>query len=843
MLRNLLLAFVHPHLTHVIVAFLCSYRLEQLEDITTSHYTLHGTLWDLSLIAIPRILSVLVAIIISYHRLQPPRESPYELYHAATGQRKSNAELETESLEEEFVPKMKRYIFRIGYATECSVLLTGILLAVKCLSRMNVEIGVFDEAQPQHPLFWIALALTALCSLLEVSFVDTVEVLAGELGRKRRSELSQQSAASTWVERIGESLAQPLLSAVNSEVDLTTTTNTDEEHGNGVTLLNGRALTGENIRGYSDIGADANNYKAQLSDLLNVCAPDRYLILLASLFLLLAAVANIYVPKYTGKVLDALVTPKDSAGWIQFDNSTNGGDDSGNHHGGSIVHIPGFVHNIELLVIASILGGVFGGIRGAIFTLVGARVNVRLRIKLMDSLLSQEIGFYDTTRTGDISSRLSSDTTLVGSSITTNVNIFLRSMVQAVGVLIFMCWISWQLSLLAFITIPVISVLSRIYGRYIRRLSKLQQKKLAEGNSVSESSISAMATVRTFGAESIELDEFEQCMERYLTLNKRAATATLGYSTCVGALPELVKALVLFYGGLLVQSDGPNHITGGQLISFILYLSYLSSAFSSLGGIYASLVRAVGAADKVFELMNRKPQLTPPSHVDQEKLELARANKKKKLLSVESNLVVEQRAIGLYPETCSGEVTFKEVYSRYPARPQRLVLNGMNLIIPAGSVVALVGSSGSGKSSVVKLLQHLYEPTGGEVCIDGIPVQELSADSLCRNVSVVSQEPTLFARTVKRNIMYGLEGTDDEPTQEEIEEAARLANAAAFIEALPNGYDTEVGERGIQVREERGHERERSTLSSSTVQRTPPNSGTTPKRRFLAVHLFLPNYY
>jgi ATP-binding cassette subfamily B (MDR/TAP) protein 9 len=286
-------------------------------------------------------------------------------------------------------------------------------------------------------------------------------------------------------------------------------------------------------------------------------------------------------------------------GWIGG-HAGNKTDTDDNPHSGGVAHIPGFLRNIQLLLIVSILGGLCSGVRGAIFTMVGARVNTRLRIRLMDSLLSQEIGFYDTTRTGDITSRLSSDTTIVGSSITTNVNIFLRATVRALGVLIFMFTISWQLSMLAFLTIPAVSILSKLYGRYVRRLSKLQQKKLADGNAVSEATISSMATVRAFGSETVELNEFENCMEKYLRLNAKAAVATMGYSTLVGALPQLVNALVLFYGGLLVQTDGPGHISGGQLVSFILYLSSLSEAFNSLGGIYASLVRLAGAADKVI---------------------------------------------------------------------------------------------------------------------------------------------------------------------------------------------------------------------------------------------------
>ena len=206
----------------------------------------------------------------------------------------------------------------------------------------------------------------------------------------------------------------------------------------------------------------------------------------------------------------------------------------------------------------------------------------------MDSLLSQDIGFFDVTRTGDISSRLGSDTTLVGMSVTTCVNVFLRSAIMAVGYLIFMATISWQLSILSFVTIPAVTVLSKWYGRYLRRLSRLQQKKLAEGNSVSESALSSMPTVRAFGAESVELSEFERSMQDFLRLNMKSAVATLGYTTCLNSLPELVKALVLFYGGLLVQSTGKGRISGGDLISFILYLSALSGAFNSLVvGIYA----------------------------------------------------------------------------------------------------------------------------------------------------------------------------------------------------------------------------------------------------------------
>lgn len=162
----------------------------------------------------------------------------------------------------------------------------------------------------------------------------------------------------------------------------------------------------------------------------------------------------------------------------------------------------------------------------------------------MDSLLSQDIGFFDITKTGDITSRLSSDTTLVGDQVALNVNVFLRSVVQAAGVLFFMFLVSWQLSILAFISVPLITFLSKWYGNYVRTLTKLMQKKLADGNSVSEAALGSMATVRAFDAAEKELEDFESYMSKYLHFTRKAAVAYLGFATVSTSLPELVFAVV-----------------------------------------------------------------------------------------------------------------------------------------------------------------------------------------------------------------------------------------------------------------------------------------------------------
>lgn len=386
-----------------------------------------------------------------------PLESPFNLYHP-NGVRKTREELDNEALEETCCPWFRRYVSRPSFLCEVICLVTGLLTVMKCLARLNEEIGTLSDSVPCHPLFWLALALSAAFSAIEPAFLDSIVTLVGEWGRSRRQRLGR-STSMTWMRRISSNLSIPLLSAAtqqpNGQVELE---ESDVEQGESE-----GAVKPEDVFGLSDITGDSN-YKAKWSDLLTLCVPDAPLIAMAFVFLLLAAMAQIYIPRFTGNILDALTA------------AYAGENDDGKRE--SIWDVPGFVSNVELLVVASILGGVFSGVRGSIFTVVGGRVNVRLRVKLMDALLAQDIGFFDVTRTGDITSRLSSDTTLVGDQVTLNVNVFLRSFVQAIGVLAFMFMVSWQLSLLAFISVPVITVLSKWYGEFIRRLTKLMQKKV-----------------------------------------------------------------------------------------------------------------------------------------------------------------------------------------------------------------------------------------------------------------------------------------------------------------------------------------------------------------------------
>jgi ABC-type multidrug transport system fused ATPase/permease subunit len=621
-----------------------------------------------------------------------PFPPPHMRLRHPNGDRKSREELQEEALEENFLSWARRYTTRFYFSSQLMSIFQATLIIIKCLARLNEEIGVLHEAVPPHPLFWVALSVNGVaCSITTIS----LESVGRLLWKHRQTPTKEDQTVSSRFPKSWSFLDLHRKSTGANDSDLRESllskTHSSLENGGHslvVPLADGSATENkassshpdipslvQSSRVESDITPDAQ-YKADWNDLFFVCRPDLHLIVLAFVFLILAALCQILVPRYTGKILDSLANYSSSE-----------------HHekNRDIWSIPGFMSDMKMLLLVSSLGGIFAGIRGAIFTVTGGRMNVRLRVLLMDSLLCQDIGFFDVTKTGEITSRLTSDTMLVGDQVTLNINIFLRSLVQTVGVLIFMTMLSWQLTLLAFISVPTITVLSKWYGHLIRDLTKLMQKKLADSNSISEAVLASMKTVRAFGAEISELKDFESSLQKYLDLNSRSAQYYIGYYTVSSALPQLVMVVVLFYGGLLVLSDGNNQITSGQLVSFLLYLSSLSDAFSSMGAIWTSLSRAVGGADKVFELMHRKPKRKERPTVAEDQIRLK--GSMNGVWGRERYQTERFRSSGLHPMSCRGEISFRQVTLFYPARPQKQVLQDLSLTVYPGQVVALVGMS------------------------------------------------------------------------------------------------------------------------------------------------------
>ncbi|XP_058889028.1 LOW QUALITY PROTEIN: ABC-type oligopeptide transporter ABCB9 [Acipenser ruthenus] len=488
---------------------------------------------------------------------------------------------------------------------------------------------------------------------------------------------------------------------------------------------------------------------ATIGRLLSYSKHDAALLGLAFLFLIVAAVGETFIPYYTGLAVDAIVIQKD---------------------------MEAFSKSMIIISVFAIVSSFAAGVRGGVFSLALARLNVRIRNLLFRSLVRQEIGFFDANHTGDITSRLTSDTTMVSDLISLNMNICLRSLVKGVGVCVFMFTLSWKLSLITFMGFPFVMLVSKLYGKYYKRLAREVQDALAKANNIAEETVSAMKMVRSFANEEAEAGVYWEKLQHMYKLNRKQALAYACYMWSSSLTVLALQVSILYYGGHLVVSG---HLTSGNLISFIIYELELGDCMENIGAVYTGLMQGVGAAEKVFEFIDRKPQLSSDGT--------------------------------LAPDTLKGLVEFKNVTFSYPTRPETQVLKDVSFTLHPGQVTALVGPSGSGKSSCVSLLEHFYRAQAGQVLLDGTPIEEYDHRYLHTKVSLVGQEPVLFARSVQENIAYGL--TDC--SLEEIVQASMKANAHGFITELPDGYSTDAGEKGAQLS---GGQKQRVAIARALVR-------------------------
>ncbi|XP_034548436.1 ATP-binding cassette sub-family B member 9 [Notolabrus celidotus] len=489
--------------------------------------------------------------------------------------------------------------------------------------------------------------------------------------------------------------------------------------------------------------------EATLRRLLAYCKKDGGLLSVAVLFLLISAVCEAFIPYYYGKAIDSIVVHQ------------------------SMEHFAKPAITLTVLAIASSLAV---GVRGGVFTLTFARLNLRLRNHLFRTLMKQEIAFFDENHTGDIISRLSADTIQVSDLISQNVNVFLRSSIKGAGFLMFMCWMSWRLTLVAVMGFPFIALISQLYGNYYKKLTKDVQTTLAEANQVAEETISAMRTVRSFANECGEAENYYAKLLDMFQLNKKQALAYACYmwSSCISELA--LEVAVLCYGGHLVVTG---QMSSSALISFFIYMLDLGECLESIASVYSGLMQGVGAAEKVFEYLDRTPK--HPS---------------------DGTEVLD---------TYSGLVEFKDITFAYPTRPETEILKEVSFTLQPGEVTAIVGPSGSGKSSCANLLENFYLPQQGQVLLDGKPVHIFQHDYLHSQVALIGQEPVLFARTVKENITYGLM----DMTMEAVVEAAIKANAHDFITSFPEGYETVVGEKGTHLS---GGQKQRVAIARALIR-------------------------
>ena len=443
------------------------------------------------------------------------------------------------------------------------------------------------------------------------------------------------------------------------------------------------------------------------------------------------------------------------------------------------VEAGGGAHSVNtwsaVLLVLFAVGALATALRAWLFTIVGERIVLRLRQQLYESLIRQEVAFFDARRVGELTNRLAADTTVVQNTASVNLSMLLRYLLTCVGSVVVLFLTSWRLTLVMLALVPITVLGALVYGRIARRLSREVQDAQARSTAVAEETLGGIRTVRAFAREDQEVRRYQGETNIAYGLARRRARYNAWFGGVAGFAGYGAISGVLWYGGLLLVEG---QLTLGTLTAFLLYTFALAFAIAALGELWQDFMRAVGASERIFELIDRVPEV--------------------------------QSGTQQLPEV-RGELTFEGVQFAYPTRPEHTVLRGLDLQLAPGRVLALVGRSGAGKSTISALISRFYDPSAGRITLDGVPLTELEPRWLRSQVGVVAQEPLLFATSVLENIRYGR----PEASEAEVFAAARAANAHDFVEALPRGYATEVGERGVQLS---GGQRQRIAIARALLK-------------------------
>ncbi|XP_061735692.1 ATP-binding cassette sub-family B member 10, mitochondrial isoform X2 [Nerophis ophidion] len=408
-------------------------------------------------------------------------------------------------------------------------------------------------------------------------------------------------------------------------------------------------------------------------------------------------------------------------------------------------------------------GGAANAARVYLMQTSGQQIVRDLRASVFSSILRQEVAFFDRNQTGELINRLSADTAVVGRSITDNMSDGLRAIAQGAAGVSMMFYVSPSLASFMLLIVPPLAGFAVVYGRYLRSISKRTQDTLAQATQLAEERISNIRTVRAFGKELSEVNTYTQKTDQVLSLARKEAVLRAAFFGVTGLSGNIMILSVLYKGGLLMASQ---HMTVGELSSFLMYTFWVGISIAGLSTFYTELMKGFGAGTRLWELLDRKPEFP---------------------LNEGQVLPTDQ---------LKGRLEFRDVSFAYPARKEAPIFKNLNLLVPAGTIMAVVGPSGSGKSTLVSLLLRLYDSDSGIITVDGHDIRDLNPYWLRSHIGTVSQEPVLFSCSIRDNIAYG--ATDpDAVTTEEIYRAAQVSNAYSFIQAFPKGFDTVVGEKGV----------------------------------------------
>lgn len=491
------------------------------------------------------------------------------------------------------------------------------------------------------------------------------------------------------------------------------------------------------------------NTLKKLVGIFRFLAPYRWTFAIGLICLMLSSVMLMAFPFFAGKLLDVA-----SGKEVAYFSSVNA---------------------IALLLMGIlVVQSIFSFTRVYTFAIVSERSLADVRNAVYKKILWLPLTFFDNRRVGELTSRITSDVAILQDTFTVTLAELIRQVLTltiGIGVIFYF---APKLTVFMLLTFPAIIVLALFFGKAIRKFSRQVQDKLAETNVIVEESLQAITVVKAFTNEWFEIARYRKALNEVVEVALRSARFRgMFISFVIFALFGGIVAVV-WYGATLVQTG---EITIGDLLSFVLYTTFIGGSIAGLGDIYAQIQRSIGASERILEIIEQQDENSEP--IPALKLK--------------------------------GEITFNNVNFSYPSRPDYVVLKNLNLSIQAGEKVALVGQSGSGKSTIINLLMRFYPLNEGAIQADGKNVSSYNLSAYRNNVGIVPQEVILFGGSIRENIAYGKPNA----TEEEITLAARKANAYEFIERFPEGMNTLVGERGVKLS---GGQRQRIAIARAILK-------------------------
>ncbi len=433
-------------------------------------------------------------------------------------------------------------------------------------------------------------------------------------------------------------------------------------------------------------------------------------------------------------------------------------------------------------IVAVLAVSTFG--RAYMVAWLGERVAADIRKAVFSNVLRLSPAFFEATRTGEVMSRLTNDTTLLQTIVGSSVSMALRNVMMSAGGIVMMAVMSPKLTGLVLLVVPLVVFPIIFIGRFVRRLSRASQDRIGDVSARLEETLAAIRTVQAFGHEDIDRGRFAGDTESAFAAAVRRSVARASLAGIVILLVFVAVGTILWIGGHDVVLG---NITGGELSAFIFFAVVVAGSVGAISEFASDLQQAAGASERLFELLDTQPQIAPPSS-----------------------------PVPL-PSPVRGEVVFRNVNFHYPSRPPEpdskdgVALSDFSLTVPSGKTVALVGPSGAGKTTVFQLLLRFYDPQSGSVMLDGVDLRRADPGALRAQIGLVPQDPVIFAADAWENIRYGRPGATDE----EVRQAADAAAATEFLDRLPQGFGTFLGERGVRLS---GGQRQRVAIARAVLR-------------------------